>query len=249
MRQPSALASIGMLLLSTLFVAAAGTELRAEQAAEQIRRDVERALGAERDLRPIEVSVTGSEVTLLGRVPTFWAKSQAIQKTLEVEGVETVVSELAVPAVEDDTELGQQVVDAVLAYPYYTMWDYISVFVNRGVITLTGSVTPDLDKSPALIERVAKVPGVQDVRNTIEVLPVSQADADLRSALASRIFSHDLFLSYSTRSNPPFHVIVRGSSVTLLGVVRGELEKRLLASIVRQTFGVLRVVDELQTGR
>ena len=167
MRQPSALASIGMLLVSTLFVAAAGADLHAGQPAAQIRRDVERALGAERDLRPIEVSVTGSEVTLLGRVPTFWAKSQAIKKTLEVEGVETVVSELAVPAVEDDTELGQQVVDAVLAYPYYTMWDYISVFVNRGVITLTGSVTPDLDKSPALIERVAKVPGVQDVRNTM----------------------------------------------------------------------------------
>ena len=249
MRQPSALASIGMLLLSTLFVAAAGTELRAEQAAEQIRRDVERALGAERDLRPIEVSVTGSEVTLLGRVPTFWAKSQAIQKTLEVEGVETVVSELEVPAVEDDTELGQQVVDAVLGYAYYTMFDYISVFVNRGEITLTGSVTPDIDKAAALIERVAKVPGVQDVRDTIEVLPVSQADADLRAVLASKIFNHDLFEPYSTRSNPPFHVIVRGSSVTLLGVVRGELEKRLLASIVRQTFGVLRVVDELQTGR
>ena len=114
MREPLAGASIGMLLLSTLFVAAAGTELHAEQAAEQIKRDVERALADERDLRPIEVTVAGNEVTLMGRVPTFWAKSQAIQKTLEVAGVETVVSELEIPAIEDDNDLGQEVVEAVL---------------------------------------------------------------------------------------------------------------------------------------
>lgn len=249
MREPLAGASIGMLLLSTLFVAAAGTELHAEQAAEQIKRDVERALADERDLRPIEVTVAGNEVTLMGRVPTFWAKSQAIQKTLEVAEVETVVSELEIPAIEDDNDLGQEVVEAVLGYAYYTMFDYISVFVNRGEITLTGSVTPDFDKAAALFERVAKVHGVQDVRTTIEILPVSQMDADLRSAIASRVFNDDLFERHSTRTTPPFHIIVRGSSVTLLGVVRGELEKRRLRSIVRQTFGVVRVVDELQTGQ
>ena len=238
-----------MLLSSTIFVSTAGTDLHAEQAPVQIKRTVERALTAERDLRPIEVSVKGNEVTLMGRVPTFWAKSKAIRKTLEVAGVETVVSELDIPAVEDDNELGQEVVTAVLAYPHYTLWDFIRLTINRGVVTLAGSVTPDLDKSAGLFERVAKVHGVQDVRTTIEILPVSQMDADLRSAIASRVFNDDLFERYSTWTTPPFHIIVRGSSVTLLGVVRGELEKRRLASIVRQTFGVVRVVDELQTGQ
>ena len=249
MRQRSARASIGMLLFSTIFVAPGGTDLRAEQAAVQITRNVERALTAERDLRSIEVSVEGNEVTLTGPVPTFWAKSQAIRKTLEVAGVETVVSELEIPAVEDDNELGQEVVTAVLAYPYYTLWDFIRLTINRGVVTLSGTVTPDLDKSAGLFERVAKVRGVQDVLTTIEILPVSQMDADLRSAIVSRVFNGDLFERYSTWTTPPFHIIVRGSSVTLLGVVRGELEKRRLASIVRQTFGVIRVVDELQTGQ
>ena len=249
MRQRSARASIGMLLFSTIFVAPSGTELRAEQAAVQIKRNVERALTAERDLRPIAVSVEGNEVTLTGPVPTFLAKSQAIRKTLEVAGVETVVSELEIPTVEDDNELGQAVVTAVLAYPYYTLWDFIRLTINRGVVTIAGSVTPDRDKSAGLFERVAKVRGVQDVLTTIEILPVSQMDADLRSAIASRVFNDDLFERYSNWSTPPFHIIVRGGSVTLLGVVRGELEKRRLASIVRQTFGVVRVVDELQTGQ
>ena len=92
-------------------------------------------------------------------------------------------------------------------YAYYTMFDYISVFVNRGEITLTGSVTPDFDKAAALFERVAKVHGVQDVRTTIEILPVSQMDADLRSAIASRVFNDDLFERYSTRTTSavPYH--------------------------------------------
>ena len=63
-------------------------------------RDVDLALEGERDLRQITVGVQGQEVSLKGRVPTFWAKSRAITKTLEVTGVETVVSELEVPAVK-----------------------------------------------------------------------------------------------------------------------------------------------------
>ena len=56
----------------------AGTAFGAGQAATQINtsqttQDVQRALGDERDLRPVEVSVEGSEVTLRGRVPTLWA--------------------------------------------------------------------------------------------------------------------------------------------------------------------------------
>ena len=63
------------------------------------------------------VGVQGQEVSLKGRVPTFWAKSRAITKTLEVTGVETVVSELEVPAVKavkDDEVLGQEVVRVIL---------------------------------------------------------------------------------------------------------------------------------------
>ena len=98
-RQHAARTSARILLFSTMVASTAGTAFGAGQAATQINtsqttQDVQRALGDERDLRPVEVSVEGSEVTLRGRVPTLWAKSEAIRKTLEVDGVETVVSEL-----------------------------------------------------------------------------------------------------------------------------------------------------------
>jgi osmotically-inducible protein OsmY len=110
-------------------------------------------------------------------------------------------------------------------------------------------VTPDFDKTAALFERVAKVPGVQYVQTDIEILPVSGRDAELRAALAARIFRHNLFQRYANSPRPPFHVIVRGGSVTLAGEVRGELEKLQLVLIARQTSGVLRVTDELQLRR
>ena len=247
MRERAARVSVRILLFSTMLVSTAGTAFSAGQVAAQIEQDVQRALRAERDLRSIEVSVEGNEVTLRGRVPTFWAKSQAIKKTLEVTGVETVASELEIPAVEDDNELAQEVAKAVLRYSHYTMWDYIDGTINRGVVTLMGSVTPDRDKAGDLFERVAKIRGVQDVRSTIETQPASTFDADLRYALASRIFNSVEFEEYATWPNPPFHIIVDHSTVRLVGVVRSKVEMLRLEQLVSHTMGVLGVVNDLQT--
>ena len=249
MPQCAAWTSVGVLLCSTLLVSTAETAFGRGQIAAQIERDVQRTLQDERDLRAIAVSVTGTAVTLTGRVPTFWAKSRAIEKTLEVTGVETVVSELEIPAVEDDNDLAREVAKAVLNYPYYTMWDYIDGGVNRGVVTLMGSVTADRDKAGQLFERVAKIRGVQDVRSTIETQPVSGFDADLRNALASRIFNSIRFQEYSSWPNPPFHLIVHNGRVRLVGVVRSAVEKRNLEQIVSHTMGVFGVVNDLQTSQ
>ena len=246
MRAHVAKRSFGRLLLVILL---AGVALGAEQAPEQMARDVDRALEGERDLRQITVSVEGQEVTLRGRVPTFWAKSRAIKKTLEVTGVETVVSELEVPAVEDDEVLGQEIVKVILNYTYYTMWDFVQVSVTGGVVTLMGSVTPGLDKVDDLFERVAKIPGVQDVQTTIERQPVSRIDSEIRSAIASRIFSNAFFSVYARSLVPPFHIIVHHQAVRLVGTVRDQAERRVMEQIVRGTFGVLSVTNELQVTR
>ena len=94
--------------------------VEARQTAQQLEREVRETLRGEGDLRRIEVSVQGSEVTLSGRVPTFWAKDQAIKRALDVDGIETVASELEIPAVEDDNDLAQDVAKAVQRYAHYT---------------------------------------------------------------------------------------------------------------------------------
>ena len=213
----------------------------------QIEHEVRNSLRNERDLNRIQVSVYDTEVTLTGRVPTFWAKNQAIKRALEVEGVETVVSELEIPTEEKDPDIAEGVAKSVMRYPHYTIWDYIEGRVDKGVVWLSGWVTPVRDKSGEIFERVAKIRGVQDVQIDVKALPPSTIDASLRKLLAARIFSNIHFQQFSSHANTPFHIIVNNSVVTLVGWVQSDLELIELQRIVRQTQGILRVENELQT--
>ena len=97
-----------------------------------IERDVREELRGERNLRRLEVTVTGSEVTLTGELETFWSKSEAIRRTLEVDGVETVVSEIEIPPAESDQTLADEVGKAMQRYAYYTVFDYLDGRINGG---------------------------------------------------------------------------------------------------------------------
>ena len=220
--------------------------VEARQTAQELEREVHESLRGEGDLRRIEVSVQGSEATLSGRLPTFWAKHQAIKRALDVDGIETVVSELEIPAVEDDSELAENVAKAVQRYRHYTIWDNITGRVDGGRVSLGGHVTPDRAKADEIFERVAKVRGVQDVQSDIMTLPPSQTDRRLRSAIARRVFSSIHFERFASMTNPPFHIIVHNSIITLVGYVRGQAELIELQSIVALTPGVLRVENQLE---
>ncbi len=220
--------------------------VEARQTAQQLEREVHESLRGDGDLRRIEVSVQGSEATLSGRVPTFWAKDQAIKRALDVDGIETVVSELEIPAVEDDSDLAEDVAKAVQRYPYYTIWDVVSGRVEGGRVSLSGRVTPDRAKANEIFERVAKVRGVQDVQSDIMTLPPSQTDWNLRRAIARRVFASTHFERFATMPNPPFHIIVHNSIITLVGYVQGQAELIELQQIVAQTLGVLRVENQLE---
>ena len=216
------------------------------QTSTRIEREVREELRGERDLRRLDVTVRGTEVSLTGKLETFWSKSEAIRRTLEVDGVETVISEIEIPPAESDQQLAEEIVKAMQRYPYYTVFDYLDGRINGGVVTLMGKVTPERDKAGELFERVAKIPGVQDVQNRIETLTPSSGDDNLRRVIARAIFRSAHFQRFSTQPNPPFHIIVDKSVVTLIGYVQGEIERREMEQIVRHTQGVLRVVNELQ---
>ena len=217
------------------------------QTSTEIEREVREELRGERGLRGLDVTVTGSEVILTGEVETFWSKSEAIRRTIDVDGVETVVSEIEIPPAESDQALAEEVGKTMQRYAYYTLWDYLDGRINGGVVTLIGRVTPERDKAGELFERVAKIPGVQDIQNQIEPMSPSSWDRNLRQQIASAMFRSSHFQRLSTQRNPPFHIIVEHSIVTLIGYVQGDIERIEMERIVRFIPGVLRVVNELQT--
>jgi len=208
---------------------------------------VKRALSGQSDLRKLAVSAEGSQVKLAGRLPTLWLKMDAVKRTLKVDGVKTILSEIELPKGESDANLAVALGRAIDRYPYYTVFDYVDATIRQGVVTLTGSVTPDMNKSDDLVEAVAKVRGVQEIRNQIVTLPTQQGDDDIRSSLYARITSDTNFEDVPIDRQPPFHIVVDHGAVTLYGWVQGEIEYRKLESIARSTSGVLRVTNNLKT--
>jgi hyperosmotically inducible protein len=154
---------------------------------------------------------------------------------------------LAGPASADDAnlQLFKAVQKQVLGYPQFSIFDAVHMQVDNGVVELTGKVTMPYKKD-AIEKRVAKVDGVRQVRNRIEVLPVSQFDDSLRLRIARAIYGNANFWGYGSMVNPPIHIIVEGGRVTLDG---GQQQRRpMLARSIASSFtSIGPVKNELKT--
>ncbi len=145
----------------------------------------------------------------------------------------------------EDLAIFQDVSRQVLRYSRFTIFDSIHAQVSEGVVTLSGKVTMPF-KREDIARRVARVEGVDDVRNEVTVLPVSQFDDELRFRIARAIYRNPHFWRYGAMVNPPVHIIVENSHVTLEGVVRSNLD-RLLARSIASSFGAFSVTNDLKT--
>jgi osmotically-inducible protein OsmY len=130
-------------------------------------------------------------------------------------------------------------------YTQFTIFDNVDVEVNDGMVTLTGDVTMP-HKREDIERRVAKVDGVREVRNQINVLPASLSDDQLRFRIARAIYGNPQFWNYAIGPNPPIHIIVDRGHVTLTGVVYNNTDRVIARSLAYQ-FPALSVVNELKT--
>jgi osmotically-inducible protein OsmY len=160
----------------------------------------------------------------------------------------TAVSPVVASASPDLTDLRilENVSATVNACPHFTIFDDVSIHVEQGVVTLAGKVTM-ADKRGELHKRVAAIQGVRQVIDQLEVLPASPFDDELRQQIARAIYGNASFWPYAVMRNPPIHIIVDRSRVTLTGLVRSEVDRRLAQALATQ-FNALSVTNELRTG-
>jgi hyperosmotically inducible protein len=99
------------------------------------------------------------------------------------------------PAAEKSNpqDLVTQVRKDLMRLPYYGVFDFLVFSVNGPTVTLGGDVYKASIKKDAERE-VKRIPGVENVVNNINVLPVSSFDDDIRWA-AYRAIYHDPTLS------------------------------------------------------
>ena len=145
-----------------------------------------------------------------------------------------------------DLQVFNDISKAVTRYSQFTIFDSVDASVKDGVVTLTGRVTMPYKKEE-IEKRVAKIDGVRQVRDQISVLPVSRFDDQLRHRIARAIYSNPNFWNYAIMADPPVHIVVEHSRVTLTGVVQSEVDRMLARSIATSQFGVMSVVNNLKT--
>ena len=145
----------------------------------------------------------------------------------------------------EDLQIFRDISNEVLRYSRFTIFDSVHASVDEGVVTLTGKVTMPFKRTD-IGTRVAKVGGVREVHNRLEVLPVSIGDDELRHRIARSIYGNSAFWNYASMASPPIHIVVEHGRVTLEGVVNSHVE-RMLARSLATTFGAFSVTNNLRT--
>jgi len=151
------------------------------------------------------------------------------------------------PALTDtDAAIAKAVRHEVLTYPYYSIWDDVSMRIQNGQVQLLGAVSQPFKKHD-IENMVKRVKGVEAVDDQLEVLPLSPNDDRLRLQVARAIYGDSAFIRYRFMALPPIHIIVDNGHVKLTGVVLNDFEKQMAgmrASSAGMSFGP--VINDLQ---
>lgn len=189
---------------------------------EDLRSDVEDELEWDPAVpaTSIAVSVTDHTVTLAGTVHLLAHRLAAVQAAQRIKGVHAIVDEIVVAPANTpgtaDEEIGIAVEHVLEAS---TFPEGIRATVRNGVITLTGTVEHQYEKTAAT-NRVRDIKGVAWVQNDI-VVKAQASEKVIRSRIVSALHrSADL-------DARDIHVMAAGHEIWLSGTSRS------LAAIAR----------------
>lgn len=164
--------------------------------------------------------------------------------------------------------IAKQVRKEILSLPQYGVFDDIRYGIRGGdTVVLQGEASRPMLKSS--IEKVVKkIEGVKDVKNEIEVLPVSSTDDRIRAAVYASIYRYAPLQKYTSNrgmpqgpsvarraggitNDPPIgwhsiHIIVKGGNVTLTGAVDSDADSALAEMRANSVPGIFSVVNNLE---
>jgi hyperosmotically inducible protein len=141
--------------------------------------------------------------------------------------------------------LAKKVRKELVMLPFYSVFDNFTYQIDGDRVILSGEVTRPTLKTSA--ERVvARIEGVNQVENNIEVLPLSSFDNRIRRGVLYAVYGHPVLNRYALQSTGPIHLIVNNGHVTLEGVVSREMEKNVAFIQANSVPGVFSVTNNLR---
>jgi osmotically-inducible protein OsmY len=162
-----------------------------------------------------------------------------------IEGVRDFIAVQPIVPVSDQ-ELRETIANR-LRYDrigYGITFNNFEVDVRDGVVTISGEARSYPDKTSAL-GIVEDTPGVRDVRDEINVLPLSEFDDELRVRTAMAIYHDPALQKYSLDPQAPIRIVVENGNVKLYGVVDSAMDKQIAETRAREVTGVFSVENHL----
>jgi hyperosmotically inducible protein len=142
-------------------------------------------------------------------------------------------------------QLAKQVRKRLVTLPYYGVFDNLAYSIDGSRVTLYGQVVRPSTRSDA--ERsVARIAGVTQVVNNIQVLPLSGFDDSVRINTYRAIQRSGGLYRYFMGANPSLHIIVNRGHVTLEGVVSSRMDAQLAYMAARSVPGAFSVTNNLE---
>lgn len=177
----------------------------------------------------IKVDIDDNKIILSGTVPTIYAKNQAETETRSVDENYLVINNLKVESqTTSDLELTNQILKKIQSNAFYSVFDWLTVSSNNGVVTLEGWVHLPWLKDQFQSE-IEKISGVKSVINKVQN---TFGPGEIGFRAARLIYNDPMFWGTQYSVNPPIHIIVNNATVYLYGTVNSEAEKNWAANII-----------------
>jgi hyperosmotically inducible periplasmic protein len=238
-----------VLLAGLLSVGAVAQTASATRFDSSIQTSVTNKLAEKGKFQAVKTSVEDGIVTLTGTVDLYQDKLDAAKtarKLKNVQGIRNLIA-IAGPNVAD-AQLSEQL-SRKLYYDrvgwYDSAFNYFTLGVKDGVVTLGGQTYNDVGKDSAL-SIVQRMPGVKDVVNDVKVSPVSNFDDGLRRRALRAIYGSSALGKYAIDPARPIRIIVDNGHVSLYGTVDSQMDKTIAGMRANQLFGAFSVENNLE---
>ena len=150
--------------------------------------------------------------------------------------------------VRGSERVAEKVRHELVTLPYFGVFDNLAYKVEGSTVTLYGQVLRPSTRSDAA-RRVAKIKGVEQVINNIEVLPLSSFDDSVRVNTYRALVRTGGLYRYLMGANPSIHIVVNRGHVTLEGVVSNKADKDLAYIVANGVPGAFSVKNNLRAER